>query len=34
MATPSIREQILAHIATVTVPGTVQVGTRIYRSRI
>jgi hypothetical protein len=34
MTTPSIREQILAHIATVTLPGTVQVGTRIYRSRV
>jgi len=30
---PSIREQILAHIATETLPGTVQVGQRIYRSR-
>jgi hypothetical protein len=30
---PSLREQILAHIATVTMPGVVQVGTRIYRSR-
>jgi hypothetical protein len=30
---PSIREQILAHIATVTLPGTVQVSGRIYRSR-
>lgn len=30
---PSIREQILDHIATVVLPGTVQVGTRIYRSR-
>jgi hypothetical protein len=30
---PSIREQILNHIHTVTLPGTVQVGTRIYRSR-
>jgi hypothetical protein len=30
---PSIREQILNHIETVTLPGTVQVGTRIYRSR-
>lgn len=29
----SIREQILSHIATVTLPGTVQVGSRIYRSR-
>jgi hypothetical protein len=29
----SIREQILNHIATVTLPGTVQVGGRIYRSR-
>jgi hypothetical protein len=33
MATPSLREQILAHIATVVLPGTVQVGSRIYRSR-
>jgi hypothetical protein len=31
---PSLREQILNHIATVTLPGTVQVGTRIYRSRV
>jgi hypothetical protein len=31
--TPSIREQILAYIATTVLPGTVQVGTRIYRSR-
>jgi hypothetical protein len=29
----SIREQILAYIATTVLPGTVQVGTRIYRSR-
>lgn len=29
----SIREQILARIATVTLLGTVQVGGRIYRSR-
>lgn len=29
----SIREQILNHIATVTLSGTVQVGGRIYRSR-
>ena len=33
MANPSIREQILNRIATVTLPGTVQVGNRIYRSR-
>jgi hypothetical protein len=33
MANPSIREQILNRIATVTLPGTVQVGSRIYRSR-
>jgi hypothetical protein len=31
--TASIREQILSHIATVTLLGTVQVGSRIYRSR-
>jgi hypothetical protein len=31
--TPSLREQILAYIATTVLPGTVQVGTRIYRSR-
>lgn len=30
---PSIREQILNRIHTVTLPGTVQVGSRIYRSR-
>ena len=30
---PSIREQILAHIAITVLPGTVQVGNRIYRSR-
>jgi hypothetical protein len=30
---PSIREQILNHIHTATLPGTVQVGARIYRSR-
>jgi len=29
----SIREQILAYIATTVLPGTVQVGSRIYRSR-
>jgi hypothetical protein len=29
---PSLREQILDHIATVTLPGTVQVGTRIYNT--
>jgi hypothetical protein len=29
----SIREQILARIATTVLPGTVQVGSRIYRSR-
>jgi hypothetical protein len=29
----SIREQILERIRTVTLPGTVQVGQRIYRSR-
>ena len=29
----SIREQILERIRTSTLPGTVQVGTRIYRSR-
>ena len=29
----SIREQILERIKTVTLPGTVQVGQRIYRSR-
>jgi hypothetical protein len=35
MTTPaSIREQILHRIATVTLPGTVQVGSRIYRSRV
>jgi hypothetical protein len=34
MTTPSLREQILNHIATVTLPGTVQVGIRIYRSRV
>jgi hypothetical protein len=34
MTTPSVRERILAHIATVTLPGTVQVGIRIYRSRV
>jgi hypothetical protein len=33
MPNPSIREQILNRIATVTLPGTVQVGSRIYRSR-
>lgn len=34
MSTPaSIREQILNRIVTVTLPGTVQVGNRIYRSR-
>ena len=34
MTTPaSIREQILNRIATITLPGTVQVGSRIYRSR-
>jgi hypothetical protein len=31
---PSVREQILDHIHTVTLPGTVQVGIRIYRSRV
>jgi hypothetical protein len=31
---PSIREQILARIATTVLPGTVQVGGRIYRSRV
>jgi hypothetical protein len=31
---PSLREQILTRIATVTLPGTVQVGSRIYRSRV
>lgn len=30
----SIREQILDRIATVTLPGISQVGTRIYRSRM
>jgi hypothetical protein len=30
---PSVRERILNHIHTVTLPGTVQVGSRIYRSR-
>jgi len=29
----SIREQVLAYIATTVLPGTVQVGSRIYRSR-
>jgi len=33
MPDPSIREQILNRIATVTLPGTVQVGARIHRSR-
>jgi hypothetical protein len=33
MNIPSIREQILNRIATVTLQGTVQVGSRIYRSR-
>lgn len=33
MTTASIREQILARIATSVLPGTVQVGSRIYRSR-
>jgi hypothetical protein len=33
MAAPSIREQILNRIVTVTLLGTVQVGNRIYRSR-
>lgn len=33
MTTASIRERILNHIVTVTLPGTVQVGSRIYRSR-
>ena len=31
--TASIREQILDRIETITLPGTVQVGSRIYRSR-
>jgi hypothetical protein len=30
---PSLREQILSRIETVTLPGTVQVGGRIFRSR-
>jgi hypothetical protein len=33
MTASSIREQILTRIETVTLPGTVQVGSRIYRSR-
>ena len=33
MAAPSIREQILTYIETNVLPGTVQVGSRIYRSR-
>lgn len=33
MTAASIREQILARIATTVLPGTVQVGSRIYRSR-
>ena len=33
MTAASIREQILAYIATTVLPGTVQVGSRIYRSR-
>ena len=33
MPAPSIREQILAHIAATVLPGTAQVGSRIYRSR-
>jgi hypothetical protein len=33
MAAPSIREQILTYIETTVLPGTVQVGGRIYRSR-
>ena len=33
MPAASIREQILAYIATTVLPGTVQVGSRIYRSR-
>ena len=32
-AAPSIREQILARIEATVLPGTVQVGIRIYRSR-
>ena len=30
----SIREQILSRIANTVLPGTVQVGSRIYRSRV
>ena len=33
MPAASLREQILEHIKTVVLPGTVQVGSRIYRSR-
>ena len=33
MPAASLREQILDHIATTVLPGTVQVGIRIYRSR-
>ena len=33
MPAASLREQILDHIATTVLPGTVQVSTRIYRSR-
>ena len=33
MPAASLREQILAYIETVVLPGTVQVGSRIYRSR-
>jgi hypothetical protein len=29
---PSVRERILNHIHTVTLPGTVQVGIRIYNT--
>ena len=33
MPAASIREQILTYIAATVLPGTVQVGSRIYRSR-
>ena len=33
MPAASLREQILQRIATTVLPGTVQVGSRIYRSR-
>ena len=33
MTAASIREQILSRIATTVLPGTVQIGSRIYRSR-